>query len=175
MDLPVFKYHPNPVATGSFEACDAHCGCCGEARGYLYRASFYCAGEHPDLCPWCIADGAAANKWNGMFSDSCPLSEADVPASIIEEVCQRTPGYSSWQQERWETHCGEACAFYGDAPVAEVKALCGEALDDFLRREGLDETVWSMIQRHYQPGGSPCIFKFVCLHCDTVIFQVDGT
>ncbi len=176
MALPFFKYHPDPVATGSVEACDGRCDCCGESNGFLYCSSFYCAEEiEPQICPMCIADGSAAEKWDGMFNDDFPLSEAGISAAIIAEVGQRTPGFSSWQQERWETHCGDACAFYGDAPVAEVKALRGEALDDFLRREGLDKAGWSMIQRHYQPGGNPCIFKFVCLHCHIVIYQIDGT
>jgi hypothetical protein len=34
--LPSFRYHPDPVATGSIEPSDAVCRCCGRARGYIY-------------------------------------------------------------------------------------------------------------------------------------------
>ncbi|WP_412524086.1 CbrC family protein [Burkholderia sp. S-53] len=36
--LPAFRYHPDPLATGSVIRSDARCVCCGDARGYV------CAG-----------------------------------------------------------------------------------------------------------------------------------
>ncbi|MCU9953286.1 CbrC family protein [Burkholderia pyrrocinia] len=34
MSLPAFRYHPDPLATGSVIRSDARCMCCGDARGY---------------------------------------------------------------------------------------------------------------------------------------------
>ena len=34
--LPRFRYHPNPMETGSVIASDARCVVCGEARGFVY-------------------------------------------------------------------------------------------------------------------------------------------
>ncbi|WP_264169817.1 CbrC family protein [Burkholderia cepacia] len=36
MSLPAFRYHPDPLATGSVIRSDARCVCCGDARGYVY-------------------------------------------------------------------------------------------------------------------------------------------
>jgi uncharacterized protein CbrC (UPF0167 family) len=36
-----------------------------------------------------------------------------VPADVVEEVAHRTPGFSTLQQARWWTHCGDAAAFLG--------------------------------------------------------------
>ena len=40
--LPNFRYHPDPVATGNVVPSDTVCLCCGQARGYIYKASVYC-------------------------------------------------------------------------------------------------------------------------------------
>ncbi len=38
MSLPTFKYHPDPLATGSVIESNVECVCCGQARGlHLYR------------------------------------------------------------------------------------------------------------------------------------------
>lgn len=117
--LPHFRYHPEPLASGSIEASAATCQCCGKARGYVYTGSPYSRHELPpgSLCPWCIADGSAAARYEASFSDDYPLLDAGVAANIVTEVCERTPGYASWQQERWLVCCEDACAFRGDAGV----------------------------------------------------------
>ncbi len=63
--LPVFTYHPHPLETGAIKASDATCECCSKARGFVYTASIYCADEVECVCPWCIADGSAAEKFDG--------------------------------------------------------------------------------------------------------------
>ncbi|MCO1987260.1 hypothetical protein FA421_32030, partial [Pseudomonas aeruginosa] len=111
--LPHFRYHPEPLASGSIEASATTCQCCGKARGYVYTGSPYSRHELPpgSLCPWCIADGSAAARYEASFSDDYPLLDAGVAADIVTEVCERTPGYTSWQQERWLVCCEDACAF----------------------------------------------------------------
>ncbi|MGV8637106.1 CbrC family protein, partial [Pseudomonas aeruginosa] len=51
-----------------------------------------------------------------------------VAADIVTEVCERTPGYTSWQQERWLVCCEDACAFRGDAGREEIGQLGAEGL-----------------------------------------------
>ena len=63
MELPKFKYHPNPLATGAIAESNEVCECCEEAPGYIYKASFYSTEEVESICPWCIADGSAAEKY----------------------------------------------------------------------------------------------------------------
>ncbi|WP_338641840.1 CbrC family protein [Burkholderia pyrrocinia] len=39
MSLPAFRYHPDPLATGSVIRSDARRVCCGDARGHVYAGS----------------------------------------------------------------------------------------------------------------------------------------
>jgi hypothetical protein len=36
MSLPTFRYHPDPIATGSIIASDETCLCCEQERGYKF-------------------------------------------------------------------------------------------------------------------------------------------
>jgi uncharacterized protein CbrC (UPF0167 family) len=109
--LPSFRYHPDPVATGSVVRADEACSVCGEARGFLYGGPVYSRHDEELICPWCIADGSAHERYDAEFTDSEGLE--DVPRDVVDEVTQRTPGFSGWQQEHWLSHCGDACAFVG--------------------------------------------------------------
>ena len=58
--LPTFRYHPDPIGTGSLEGSDRKCVCCGRARGYIYVEPVFSEQDlHDQICPWCIASGAA--------------------------------------------------------------------------------------------------------------------
>ncbi|UGS88834.1 CbrC family protein (plasmid) [Ralstonia wenshanensis] len=121
--LPYFRYHPAPLATGAVAASEKICACCNQARGYIYVGPVYSVNDlHDALCPWCIADGSAASKLDASFADSHPLARAGVPAEVMEEVNLRTPGYISWQQEWWLSHCGDACEFHGDASIQDIES-----------------------------------------------------
>ena len=39
MDLPVFRYHPDPIASGSIVASDAQRACCSARRGFIYTGA----------------------------------------------------------------------------------------------------------------------------------------
>jgi hypothetical protein len=61
----------------------------------------YAEAELDDqLCPWCIADGSAAAKFDAQFTDVLWAVPDEVSAEVTEEVLRRTPGLSGWQQER---------------------------------------------------------------------------
>ncbi|MCH1923526.1 CbrC family protein [Shewanella sp. C32] len=175
MELPFFKYHPHPLATRAIVKSDLSCECCGEARGYIYTASFYTAEQIDHICPWCIASGEAAKKYQGSYVDDYPLLDANVPLEIVNEVCERTPGYHSWQQEIWQSHCGTACEFHGDAETAELTQWQGEPLQQFLDDEMMSIERWHQLLSHYQPGGNPAIYKFKCPSCGEVIYSMDYT
>lgn len=175
MELPKFKYHPNPLATGAIAESNQVCECCQEARGYIYKASFYSTEEVESICPWCIADGSAAEKYEGSFSDEYPLIAVGISEEIIEEVCKRTPGYNSWQQEVWQCHCGEPCEFHGDAEKQELKELSGSKLESFLNASRVRPEYWAGILQHYQKAGNPAFYKFKCKKCEEFIFSMDFT
>lgn len=176
MALPQFRYHPDPLATGAIEPGPAVCDCCGETKGYVYAATFYTAHlDVPTLCPWCIASGEAARKYDGQFADDRPLREAGLADEIVREVCERTPGYISWQQEVWQAHCGDACEFHGDAEPDEMRALDGDALAEFLDSNGITEDDWTGILDGYEKGGDPAVYKFVCRRCRKIVYSLDFT
>jgi uncharacterized protein CbrC (UPF0167 family) len=130
-DLPTFRYHPDPVGTGSFVATRDRCPYCGSDRTYVYDGPVYAIEEPDPPCPKCIADGSFAARFDAEFTDSAPLAGLD--AEIIDEVTRRTPGYSGWQVEQWMTHCDDAATFLG--PVGYQELLGHPEAMEQLRRE----------------------------------------
>ena len=173
MDLPIFKYHPDPVSTGSVVVSDVKCRCCGERRGYIYASNVYCTEDlDGEICPWCVADGSAAKKFDATFVDDIPLRQAGINEEIILEVTTRTPGYETWQQEVWLTHCNDACAFLGDAAREDVLSIANEGLQ-VSGGEWMDEKTLKTVAQNYRPKGSPAFYKFRCLHCGQILFAMD--
>lgn len=172
--LPCFRYHPDPLATGAVVASDKACICCNQARGYIYVGPVYSTTDLDEsLCPWCIADGSAATKLDASFADSYSLHQAGVPDEVIEEVSLRTPGYVSWQQEYWLSHCNDACEFHGDASIKDVETVSQETKRCWLEEYKQDEAGWKLATEGYQPGGDSALYKFVCRHCGKVLFGWD--
>lgn len=172
-EIPSFTYHPDPVATGAIKRKDAACPCCSKATHYVYAKSPYCVDEVDDLCPWCIADGSAAQKFDATFIDESPLVEAGVPPKIIEEVARRTPGYISWQQDAWLSCCEDACVFHGNLRKSEMQSLPFDTIAEFRREHRVDDHIWGQLFEDYEPGGSPAIYKFVCRHCARIHLGFD--
>ena len=170
MTLPFFKYHPDPLATGSIAASDAACACCGQARGFVYTASVYAVDDVEPLCPWCIADGSAAARFDACFSDDCGVGACGdglpVPPEVVEIVSRRTPGYATWQQEQWWTHCGDAGMFLGPAGRAELEAFGPEAAAAIRAEAGLPEgPAWNALWRALDKDHGPTAYVFRCTVC----------
>lgn len=157
-ELPVFRYHPDPVATGSIvENHSLACPCCGLRTGWVYEMKPYGLGDQPaNLCPWCIADGRAAATFGSEFVSDIV---GEVPADVIDELNLRTPGFSSWQGERWLTHCGDAAAFLGPAGWESLQRF-PDAVTSILE-DDWDEGMLPMITKTGDISG----YLFECLHC----------
>jgi len=166
VDVPVFRYHPDPVATGSAIRTDEACGLCGVRRGIRYDGPVY--GDQPEaLCLHCIQSGEAARRLGvpgvgpAMFSDAVDVPD-EVPAGVVDEVVQRTPGFHAWQEGHWLYHCGDAAAFLGLAGFAEL-APYPDAVA--CRRYGwAEERVGDFLAR-LDKRGEPTAYLFRCLHC----------
>ena len=161
--LPSFRYHPDPVATGSVVRSDAACVVCGEARGFVYDGPVF-SREHDDepICPWCIADGAAHERYRAYFTDS---EGFDVPREVLDEVMQRTPGFSGWQQEHWLAHCGDAAAFLGRAGTDELPPDAVESIREEVAEYGWPADDVEEYVESLDAEGSPTAYLFRCLHC----------
>jgi len=170
--LPVFRYHPDPTSTGNMEASQNLCRSCEKVRGYIYVGPVYARDElSKALCPWCIASGDAAAKFDAVFSDDHTLIQAGVPLDKVAEVTTRTPGFTGWQQEAWLVHCGDACAFLGDAERDEL--MTEEARVQLTGERHLSPDRWNQFMESYRPGGDPAVYVFRCLTCGVPRFHMD--
>ena len=166
LSLPTFRYHPDPVATGSVIASKERCVCCEQETGYTYTGGIYCEEDLPGaVCPWCIADGSAARRFDAMFFDGEALSRTGAPEGVVEEITRRTPGLMSWRQE-WPLCCGDACEFHGDANGGHPAASADPTREEPGRRvEWEPEEEWVEFFSTPEPGATPAACLFVCRHC----------
>lgn len=107
MNLPKFKFSPNTFDLDLFDHEDGVYSICSKKRNLKYKSSFYSVDVPDYICPWCIAEGSAADKFDGEFNDFLGIEgvspnphacTATVPHELLLEMCTRTPSYSSWQQ-----------------------------------------------------------------------------
>ncbi|MEU5879011.1 CbrC family protein [Spirillospora sp. NPDC047279] len=185
MSEPVFRYHPDPLATGAAVPGAHICGVCGVQRETRYRGPIY-GGQPDSLCLHCIHSGEASRALGvevggdedfdmaAVFSDAVDVPD-DVPLSVVEEITRRTPGFFSWQQESWLYHCGDGAAFLGPVGHRELQAHA-HALD--MLREDHQRYGWTppeterFLQR-LDRTGEPTAYLFRCLHCRTHLASWD--
>jgi uncharacterized protein len=168
--LPPFRYHPDPVATGSVRRSDRTCQCCGLARGFLYNGALSSEAElEGSVCPWCIADGSAHGKFGAVFTEVTAIGGQGrwptVPREVVEEVAFRTPGFSGWQQERWFTCCDDAGAFLGPMGYKQLADLGPEAVAVIRAESGYEGAEWEEYCEALNLDFGPTAYLFRCLHC----------
>lgn len=178
-ELPVFRYHPAPVDTGSIIESKAPCAVCGERRGFVYSGPVYAEGDFEDaICPWCLADGSAHETLGATFVDSEAFA-ADTPDRVIAEICERTPGYAAWQAEEWPSCCGDAAAFIGPMGIAEIREkhrhLEGFVLGQIIHGLGISGGAATRVLESLRRDTSPTAYLFRCLHCEEPLVHVDHT
>lgn len=176
--LPPFKYHPDPVATGSVAPSQGKkCRRCKRDRGYLYVGPVY-AEEELDgaLCPFCIADGSAAEKFDATFTDIEGLEDG-MPDAAIDEITERTPGFASWQESRWLACCDDGMAFVGPMGLKEIRAnyyeLEGEAVTYVVQQMGISGRAAINLVEALDKDKGPTMYLFKCLRCERLRFYID--
>jgi uncharacterized protein len=182
MELPNFKYSPNAYELDIFEKKEGICSICEQTRNLKYTSSFYCTGNPEYICPWCIENGKAAEKYKGVFNDyfgiegvnydedSPTMSETTLDKDLLLKITNMTPSYTSWQQEVWLTHCKEPCAFIGYADKETIKPYLEELKDDIESNEGYGAEV---IKTHLSKNGSLVGYLFQCTICGNHRLHVD--
>jgi hypothetical protein len=113
LNLPSFPYHRDPVANGAIIASGAVCVCCQQARGAICKYSDYCMGE--PLCPWCIADGTAFDRFQVYFQQA-RFGDAEgnrllMPTHFYRDVFGRTVGFFTYNPFTWWVHCDEPAEY----------------------------------------------------------------
>jgi uncharacterized protein CbrC (UPF0167 family) len=144
----------------------ATCECCGRARGFAYTGPVYAVEEIEVLCPWCIADGSAAEKFDAGFTDAADEATVDVPPEVVAAIERTTPGFAGIQQEHWLYHCGDGAAFLGPVGAQELHAY-PEAVES-LRAANPEELIESL-----DGDGSPRAYLFQCRRCGTHLAYAD--
>jgi uncharacterized protein CbrC (UPF0167 family) len=176
--FPQFAYHPDPRGTGFVAESTARCQACGASRGYIYTGPVYAAEELDEaFCPWCIADGSAAARFDAELTDVGWGVPDGVPREVPEQIARRTPGFSGWQQEHWLYHCGDGAAFLGLAGHKELEPH-PDAID-VLRHEH-DEHGWSPEEvdeylAALDKDGQPTAYLFRCRHCGQHLAYSDSS
>jgi uncharacterized protein len=185
MDLPIFKYHPSAYKLEVFKKSKKVCQCCGQARGFVYQCNTYCVEDVETLCPWCIADGSAAKKFDASFQSQIETVDDEMnwkspvlADEIVDELAHRTPGFISWQGSHWLTHCNDGCEFHGDLAQDELLTLPEATLDLFKQEHAYLFTPknWGSIaalNEIYFPAGDIALYKFVCRHCGFIRLNCD--
>lgn len=186
--LPVFKYHPRPLETGAFSDDKiVTCNCCEQSTNVYYSGPFYCAEDVDALCPWCIADGSAAKKFDGSFQDDGSIDgvkalyddegeltgfENPWPQESTVTLTQRTPGYHGWQQEYWLSHCNDFCAFIGYVGWQDIADKVDQFadLDADCLHAGIDI---DDLQEALRADGDCQGYLFRCLDCGKLRLWVD--
>ena len=168
--MPDFRYHPDPLGTGSILPSLAVCRRCGRSRGYIYTGPVYAIEELENaFCPWCVADGSAAEQFEAEFVDPEAIGGYGqwdpVPPEVIEEVSRRTPGFNGWQQERWWTHCSDAAEFLGVAGYHELEANWPAAIPAIRAESELESQAWEEYFRSLDRDQGPTAYVFRCRAC----------
>ena len=169
--LPHFIYHPDPLATGAFVEGEAKvCPSCGKKSNVYYNLLPYCIDNIENLCPFCIASGLAAEKFDAEFVQDAEWSGQTNPEKDKLLFCQ-TPGYSSWQGENWLSCCQDYCAYLGTVGTRELKAMgiAEQVLADYEERGEYQD-----IEEYLVKDGSLCGYLFRCLHCQKYQIWVDA-
>jgi uncharacterized protein CbrC (UPF0167 family) len=148
MDLPRFKYHPAPLDTGSIAPSDRVCEVCERARGFSYQGVPHAVNDLEIVCPWCISDGSAHEKFGLEFTDRECIGGGkweSISREIADEVSFRTPGFSGWQQ------------------------LGPEAVEVVRLESGYEADEWAHYYRSLNPRSGPATaYLFRCRHCGTL-------
>ncbi len=178
MPLPTFRYHPDPLASGSIVAGTRACACCRQARGHVYVGPVYAEADLDGaLCPWCIASGAAHARLGATFVDSEAFDDS-ADAACCDEIVERTPGFNAWQPERWPSCCGEPAAFVTPAGIAEIRSRFryqeGPLMSYIVQELGISGGAATRLLESLKRDHGPTAYVFKCLHCDNHPVYVDG-
>ena len=172
--FPVFRFMAPEAVRDQFEASEGGCDCCGKATGWRYTGVIY--GDAPDehsVCPWCIADGSVAAKWDAAFSMVDDRTECDEDAQ--KEAEQQTPGFPSWQDWYIPVCCGMPTEFLGDAGWEDLRGRWAGAVESMLADclPVVNDGELDGFLRSFKRGENPAAYVFRCIECAKLVGRWD--
>lgn len=168
-----FKYHPNVWDLNVFdettEENKVKCQCCNKDTRY-YLTRIYTTADVDCICPECVANGKASEKFDGSYIQDAEVEKVSDDAKHKELFC-RTPGYESWQGEYWLACCDDFCAYIGDVGTKELEEM-GIADEVFAEYDARNE--YEDARSYLHKAGSMAGYLFQCLHCKKYHLWVDA-
>jgi uncharacterized protein len=164
LQIPSFKYNPDPFKIRVFKEENAICPCCQKNTPVVYCGPFYAVERVKGICPDCIKDGSAAKKFHGKFQDTASCEDVEDRA-FIDELTHRTPGYHGWQQEIWLSHCGDFCQIIDYVGWDEIKHLQHELMDDLENLASRFNMSLERFSKFLQNDGVIQGYLFKCVRC----------
>lgn len=167
--LPVFRYCPDPLGSEIFkDDWSVQCESCGKETPVYYDGPFYSVEEVTYLCPKCIHNGKAAEKFNGEFQEDLLDDTGVTNPARKDEILHRTPGYTSWQGNFWPAHCDDYCAFAGYVGANEITEL--GIWDTLVNLTGME---LEFLQETLTKDASLSGYLFRCLECGVYVLYAD--
>ena len=171
----------------------ARCSVCNQRTGYIDTGGFhgrFRSGEPlQPFCPWCIANGKAAEKYDGYFNyfSFLALEESELPAHIkkipedqLDELVFRTPRYSSLQGTEWFIHCHSPCIFLGKTKWVAIRNnpdIFNDINNDgvwFNGRKSEEELDAGWLE-YWLTNEERVGYLFKCFHCGKYLLNVEYT
>ena len=173
MGLPEFPlYEPGALRRVLARSKDP-CAACGQVRGIVYTGPVYCKTQEPRVCPWCVADGTAAAKFDATFNDGLhPDCDEEGAEGELRHVEERTPGFEGWQCIHWWACCGRACRFLGEASAQRVRVEWRDLIP--LLHENPPDIIDDVDEWVDSDTDSPTLFVFQCRGCGKKHFYPDA-
>jgi len=167
--FPEFRLFADPIGEGSFVQSDVACDLCGQMRGWKYAIEVDYDNPSLTVCPWCIKDGTAGAR-GYLFNDSeiYPAFQgvSQLTPDEAEEVERRTPGFVTWQGNRWQMCCGRACRYLGEADAEDLQGRWADAVGSLFEHDAdWSEIAKSDLISNIRKANGPCAYIFQCVVC----------
>ncbi|MEI0603230.1 CbrC family protein [Brachyspira alvinipulli] len=174
-DIPKFKYVDDKIVKKLFikKRKKVLCKCCEKETNLVYCSIPYCEDDIEPLCPECISNGKAAEKFDCDFIDVPSDSDNIIENrdEKIEELTKRTPEYSAWQQPYYPNHCDDFCKFISHVGYKELKER--NLLDKIIISSYNDENFVREHIEDLEAEGNFQGYLFGCLKCGQLIVHTD--
>lgn len=132
--LGKFPYLETLDGVMTFSKRKVTCDCCAKKVNLYSEMGIYSAEYEPEiLCPDCIANGTAAEKFDGTFQ--CYLDEESVSPEDYDAVMRRTPTILSYQDLEWKVCCGKPCVYMRRAKNVDFPAILEKLKETYSEEE----------------------------------------
>ena len=174
-----FKYNPNAYELNIIKKTliPQKCQCCSRYTNYLVDNIYTKEKDIDTICPECVQNGSAAERFNADFIESAETKLVKDENKIIE-LFKRTPGYEAWQGEHWLACCNDFCQFIGYVSTKDLDDLgiFDEVVNEYFYDTENNYPIscdkdW--IRNNLTRKGSMSGYLFRCLHCKKYRLWID--